>query len=77
MYIVISGYLNKNLFRYAVYGPEVFWIVPYDFQANRHKILISADRLYLIECGGSIYESDMSNWKLNSKWEIWSSLFVI
>ncbi|CAG9313485.1 unnamed protein product [Blepharisma stoltei] len=59
--IVISGRENKNLLRYSI-GSNTFATIPYDFQAEKCKILISAERLYLIECeNGSIYESELSN----------------
>ncbi|CAG9317144.1 unnamed protein product [Blepharisma stoltei] len=60
--IVISGYDNKNLLRYSI-GSNTFVATPYDFQARKGKILISTEKLYLIECGsnGSIYESELSN----------------
>ncbi|CAG9325279.1 unnamed protein product [Blepharisma stoltei] len=57
--IVISGF-NENLLRYSI-GNNTFAAIPYDFEAYVGKILISTERLYLIEYGGSIYESELSN----------------
>ncbi|CAG9324883.1 unnamed protein product [Blepharisma stoltei] len=58
--IVISGY-NKHLLRYSI-GKNTFAKIPYDFKEFKQKILLSAERLYLIECqNGSIYESELSS----------------
>ncbi|CAG9322840.1 unnamed protein product [Blepharisma stoltei] len=63
--ILISGHWNKNLWLYSI-DIDSFSTIPYEFKYNERKILINAERLYLIECRGSIYESEIgsySNWR--------------
>ncbi|CAG9321933.1 unnamed protein product [Blepharisma stoltei] len=63
--IVISGKENKKILQYSI-GNESFSAIPYCFVENKIKILISTDRLYVIECPGSICESEIGNclkWK--------------
>ncbi|CAG9331999.1 unnamed protein product [Blepharisma stoltei] len=63
--ILISGYKNRNLLLYSI-DIDSFSTIPYKFEEHKVKILINAERLYLIECPGSIYESEIgsySNWR--------------
>ncbi|CAG9325300.1 unnamed protein product [Blepharisma stoltei] len=63
--ILISGYRSKNLFLYSI-DINSFSTITYEFGAITRKVLISAERLYLIEFGGSIYESEIGsymNWR--------------
>ncbi|CAG9311984.1 unnamed protein product [Blepharisma stoltei] len=64
--ILISGYQTRNLLSYST-GIDSFTTIPYEFEEMKIKILINAERLYLIECdNGSIYESEIgsySNWR--------------
>ncbi|CAG9328043.1 unnamed protein product [Blepharisma stoltei] len=64
--ILISGYYNRNLLLYSI-DIDSFSTIPYDFEIYKSKILINAERLYLIEgSNGSIYESDIEsclNWR--------------
>ncbi|CAG9317523.1 unnamed protein product [Blepharisma stoltei] len=64
--ILISGYRNRNLLLYSV-DNDSFSTIPCEFEKNKSKILINAERLYLIECEeGSFYESEVgsySNWR--------------
>ncbi|CAG9332456.1 unnamed protein product [Blepharisma stoltei] len=72
--ILISGCYNKNILRYRTMG-NYFTRIDYEFSTNR-KILISLPRLYLIECKGYVYESeinDENNWKKIGKSIITSS----
>ncbi|CAG9319509.1 unnamed protein product [Blepharisma stoltei] len=59
--ILISGHVNKNILLYSV-DLDSFSIIPYDFSECKTKIIINADRLYLIEDRkGHIYESEVGN----------------
>ncbi|CAG9331495.1 unnamed protein product [Blepharisma stoltei] len=64
--ILVSGFLNTNLLLYSI-DIESFSTIPYEFETYKRKILINAERLYLIECNmGSIYESEIGsclNWR--------------
>ncbi|CAG9313849.1 unnamed protein product [Blepharisma stoltei] len=63
--ILISGYENRNLWLYSI-DIDSFSTIPYEFEDFKRKVLINAERLYLIECYGSIYESEIgsySNWR--------------
>ncbi|CAG9335827.1 unnamed protein product [Blepharisma stoltei] len=63
--ILISGYRNRKLLLYSI-DIDSFSSIPYEFAEKTRKILINAERLYLIECPGSIYESEIGsdmNWK--------------
>ncbi|CAG9330129.1 unnamed protein product [Blepharisma stoltei] len=65
--ISIAGCTHKNILLYSI-DNESFSIVPYSFALHTRKILISSNRLYLIECcfNGWIYESkigDEYSWK--------------
>ncbi|CAG9323656.1 unnamed protein product [Blepharisma stoltei] len=64
--ILISGSNNKNLLLYSI-DIDSFSTIPYEFAALTRKILINAERLYLIECDmGSVYESEIGsemNWR--------------
>ncbi|CAG9335150.1 unnamed protein product [Blepharisma stoltei] len=64
--ILISGYENRNLWLYSI-DIDSFSTIPYDFGFAKWKILINAERLYLIECeNGLIYEGEIgsfSNWR--------------
>ncbi|CAG9328526.1 unnamed protein product [Blepharisma stoltei] len=62
--ILISGYVTRNLLLYSI-DIDSFSTIPCEFK-REIKILINAERLYLIECPGSIYESEIgsySNWR--------------
>ncbi|CAG9329511.1 unnamed protein product [Blepharisma stoltei] len=71
--ILISGYRNRNLWLYSI-DIDSFSTIPYEFAKKKRKILINAERIYLIECGnGSIYESEIgsySNWRRIGKSKI-------
>ncbi|CAG9334729.1 unnamed protein product [Blepharisma stoltei] len=60
--ILISGWLNKNLLRYSI-DTNSFTTIPFEFMAEKRKLLINAERLYLIEYGnnGSVYECGMGS----------------
>mmetsp|Transcript_11862 Transcript_11862/g.11910 ORF Transcript_11862/g.11910 Transcript_11862/m.11910 type:complete len:80 (+) Transcript_11862:156-395(+) len=60
--ILISGYKSRNLWLYTV-DIDSFSTIPYDFKDDAKKILIKAERLYLIECSicGLIYESEIGD----------------
>ncbi|CAG9311985.1 unnamed protein product [Blepharisma stoltei] len=64
--ILIAGYEDANLLLYSI-DIDSFSIIPYEFEEEKIKILINAERLYLIECdNGSIYKSEIgsySNWR--------------
>ncbi|CAG9319815.1 unnamed protein product [Blepharisma stoltei] len=63
--ILISGWKNRKLLLYSI-DIDSFSTIPYKFEKENRKILINAERLYLIECRGSIYESEIgsySNWR--------------
>ncbi|CAG9330665.1 unnamed protein product [Blepharisma stoltei] len=64
--ILISGYDSRHLLLYSI-DIDSFSTVPYKFEDKKKKILINAERLYLIECDkGSIYESEIGsyvNWR--------------
>ncbi|CAG9322838.1 unnamed protein product [Blepharisma stoltei] len=70
--ILISGDYSEYLWLYSI-DIDSFSTIPYEFKYNDRKILINAERLYLIECPGyliecrgSIYESEIgsySNWR--------------
>jgi len=64
--ILISGYNYGNLLRYSI-NNNSFNTIPYEFAKQKRKILINAEKLYLIECNlGSIYESEIgsdTNWR--------------
>ncbi|CAG9329508.1 unnamed protein product [Blepharisma stoltei] len=69
--ILISGCWQKNLLLYSI-DIDSFSIIPYEFARGKRKILINADRIYLIECneGGDIYESEIgsyTNWRPTGK----------
>ncbi|CAG9317522.1 unnamed protein product [Blepharisma stoltei] len=61
--ILFSGYYNRHLFLYSI-DIDSFSTIPYEFAIRRRKILINAERLYLIECdkGGVIYESEIGSY---------------
>ncbi|CAG9317906.1 unnamed protein product [Blepharisma stoltei] len=62
--ILISGWNNRNLLLYSI-DIDSFSTIPYEFEEKKWKILINAERLYLIECLGWIYESEIGsamNW---------------
>ncbi|CAG9330130.1 unnamed protein product [Blepharisma stoltei] len=71
--ILISGYLNRNLWLYSI-DIDSFSTIPYEFAGCIRKILINAESLYLIECdNGSIYESEVGsylNWRQIGKSKI-------
>ncbi|CAG9322361.1 unnamed protein product [Blepharisma stoltei] len=71
--ILISGWYNTNLLLYSI-DIDSFSTIPYEFKVYTRKILINAERLYLIECmQGSIYESEIgsySNWRRIGKSKI-------
>ncbi|CAG9322363.1 unnamed protein product [Blepharisma stoltei] len=71
--ILISGYENRNLLLYSI-EIDSFSTIPLELARERRKILINAERLYLIECClGSIYESEVgiySNWRRIGKSKI-------
>ncbi|CAG9334738.1 unnamed protein product [Blepharisma stoltei] len=76
--ILISGYWNRNLWLYSI-DIDSFSTIPYEFKEDKRKILINAERLYLIECPGSIYESEVgsySNWKWVGKSTIGNKCIV-
>ncbi|CAG9317907.1 unnamed protein product [Blepharisma stoltei] len=63
--ILISGCQNRNLFLYSI-DIDSFSTIPYEFTEYSRKILINAERLYLIESPGWIYESEIGsylNWR--------------
>ncbi|CAG9329195.1 unnamed protein product [Blepharisma stoltei] len=63
--IFISGHANKNILRYSITSNS-FTKIPFNFAAEKRKLLIKAERFYLIECGGKVYESeigDENSWK--------------
>ncbi|CAG9328725.1 unnamed protein product [Blepharisma stoltei] len=63
--ILVSGKKNKYLLRYSIDG-NVFNRISFEFAENKRKILVNGERIYLIECGGFIYESEIQNigtWK--------------
>ncbi|CAG9317910.1 unnamed protein product [Blepharisma stoltei] len=63
--ILISGCQNRNLFLYSI-DIDSFSTIPYEFAEYRRKILVNAERLYLIESPGWIYESEIGsylNWR--------------
>ncbi|CAG9321994.1 unnamed protein product [Blepharisma stoltei] len=63
--IVISGYWDTDLKLYSI-GIDSWSNINYEFGLHKRKILVdSNERLYVIECGGFIYESevgDMYTW---------------
>ncbi|CAG9325351.1 unnamed protein product [Blepharisma stoltei] len=64
--ILISGFISKNLLLYSI-DIDSFSTFTYEFRAKSIKALISAERLYLIEWPGSIYESEIGScmdWRL-------------
>ncbi|CAG9319152.1 unnamed protein product [Blepharisma stoltei] len=62
--ILISGYNSEKLLRYNIKSNTFGKKIPYKFTPNMRKILINGERLYLIECRGKIYESDIWNEKV-------------
>ncbi|CAG9331091.1 unnamed protein product [Blepharisma stoltei] len=65
--ILISGSSNRKLLLYSI-DIDSFSSFPYEFAELKRKILINAEKLYLIECGrnGSIYERESEyemNWR--------------
>ncbi|CAG9335166.1 unnamed protein product [Blepharisma stoltei] len=66
--ILISGYYyRRNLLLYSI-DIDSFSTIPYEFATWKRKVLINAERLYLIECDnrGDIYESEIGsymNWR--------------
>ncbi|CAG9330674.1 unnamed protein product [Blepharisma stoltei] len=63
--ILISGYRSAHLLKYSI-SSSSFTEIRKTFAACKNKILMNLDRLYLIECGGLIYESEIGNetiWK--------------
>ncbi|CAG9317909.1 unnamed protein product [Blepharisma stoltei] len=63
--ILISGWNNRNLLLYSI-DIDSFSTIPYEFEERTRKILINAERLYLIESPGWIYESEIGsylNWR--------------
>ncbi|CAG9330136.1 unnamed protein product [Blepharisma stoltei] len=63
--ILISGHWYRNLLLYSI-DIDSFSTIPCKFAKRKRKILINVERLYLIECSGSIYESEIgsySNWR--------------
>ncbi|CAG9325606.1 unnamed protein product [Blepharisma stoltei] len=64
--ILISGRINTNILLYSI-DIDSFSTIPYEFAYRKRKILINAERLYLIECqNGLIYESEVGslwNWR--------------
>ncbi|CAG9328932.1 unnamed protein product [Blepharisma stoltei] len=63
--ILISGYRNKHLLKYSIENNS-FARISYEFLAEKRKILLNAEKLYLIECSyqGFIYESrDETSWR--------------
>ncbi|CAG9336085.1 unnamed protein product [Blepharisma stoltei] len=64
--ILISGSENRKLLRYSILGND-FTTIPFEFAERKRKIMVNAVRLYLIECGGFIYESEIEDdtvWKI-------------
>ncbi|CAG9334777.1 unnamed protein product [Blepharisma stoltei] len=61
-YILISGYINRNLLLYSI-DIDSFSIISSAFTKYKRKILVNAERrLYLIESkNGSIYESKIGS----------------
>ncbi|CAG9317872.1 unnamed protein product [Blepharisma stoltei] len=62
--ILISGRYNKYLLLYSI-DIDSFSTIPYWFEGDKKKILVGAERVYLIECSGWIYESEIGsamNW---------------
>ncbi|CAG9312388.1 unnamed protein product [Blepharisma stoltei] len=61
--ILISGLWNRNLLLYSI-DIDSFSTIPYEFALGIRKILINAERLYLIECDklGEIYESEIGSY---------------
>ncbi|CAG9335167.1 unnamed protein product [Blepharisma stoltei] len=64
--ILISGYIGENLLLYSI-DIDSFSAIPFWFEIGKRKILINADRLYLIKCNeGAIYECEIGsymNWR--------------
>ncbi|CAG9335761.1 unnamed protein product [Blepharisma stoltei] len=65
--ILITGFENKNIWRYSV-EEDSYTRISFEFADIKRKILISdiSERLYLIECGGLIFESEIEDdnaWK--------------
>ncbi|CAG9319512.1 unnamed protein product [Blepharisma stoltei] len=63
--ILISGWTKKTILLYSV-DLNSFSKIPYGFGKFKRKILINIGRLYLIECDGFVYESEVGdeyNWK--------------
>ncbi|CAG9312687.1 unnamed protein product [Blepharisma stoltei] len=63
--ILVSGHESKNIF---IYSPDIdsFSTIPYNFEENTRKIFVNLEKLYLIECYGRIFESDIGDeykWK--------------
>ncbi|CAG9317903.1 unnamed protein product [Blepharisma stoltei] len=76
--ILISGSKNRNLLLYSI-DINSFSTIPYEFEKHKIKILINAERLYLIECCGWIYENEVGsylNWRRIRKSSIDNNLQV-
>ncbi|CAG9332770.1 unnamed protein product [Blepharisma stoltei] len=58
--IIISGFENENIWRYSI-DSNSFATIPSEFGKSKRKILINSERLYLIECEGFIYESEVGD----------------
>ncbi|CAG9332712.1 unnamed protein product [Blepharisma stoltei] len=63
--ILISRMIKRKLLLYSI-DIDSFSIIPHKFKWTTQKILINAERPYLIECPGLIYESEIGsylNWR--------------
>ncbi|CAG9317871.1 unnamed protein product [Blepharisma stoltei] len=79
--ILISGRYNRNLLLYSI-DIDSFSTIPYEFEWDKKKILVNAERLYLIECCGWIYESEIGsylNWRRirKSKFDYYSQTYCV
>ncbi|CAG9331325.1 unnamed protein product [Blepharisma stoltei] len=58
--ILIAGSINANILRYSI-NYDKYTKIHFKFEQRKRKILINLDRLYLIEFGGFVYESEIAN----------------